>query len=212
MRIRVRSNIDEVFRQLDADLEAMQTIGAPRALNVLQGQATVVGYRKIAEVYGVGPRTIEKYASVQLASANDPTATVTVKGKGFPLGLFNPIPTPRGVSVRIKGVRHLYPGTFLATVTSGEGAHVGVFGRGAYGGKGITKRTGNIGRFVFGRGRRVKRPNKWGISELPINELYTFSPPDTFANDEVVDPMLDRIEEQAPKVFAREFAAVRRGF
>lgn len=212
MRLKTRTNVDEVFRDLDAFALEAKTVAAARALNVLEGQATVVGFRKIAELYGVGPRTTEKYASVELATATNPEATITVKGPGFPLSAFAPIVvTKRGVSVKLKGRRVLFPGTFMARMPNG---HVGVFARGAYAGKGATaiKVTGRIGRFVLGRGRRVKRANKWGSSELPINELYTSSPADTFANPEVVEAMQDRIEDQAPDVMRRELAAVRRGF
>lgn len=211
MGLALRTNIEDVFRDLDAVVRDMKTIAAARTLNVLEGQAEVVGFRKIAELYGVGPRTTEKYATVELATVTNLEATITVKGQGYPLSAFSPIPTKRGVSVKIKGQRHLYPGTFLARMPNG---HVGVFARGAYGGKGATtlRVTGRIGRFILGRGKRVIRANKWGSSELPINELYTSSPGDTFANDDVVQAMQDRVEQQAPIVMQRELAAVKRGF
>lgn len=210
MRLSVRTNVDSVLGDLDAFVEGAKTLAVARAINALEGQASVAGFRKIAEIYDVGPRTTEKYASAQLATPAHLEATITVKGLSFPLAAFRPVPTKRGVSVKIKGRRVLFPHTFMATMPSG---HVGVFARGAYGGKGATvlKATGRIGRFVLGRGRREKRPNKWGSSELPINELFTFSPGDTFANPDVIAAMQDRIEEQAGKVLEREIAAVGRG-
>lgn len=211
MRLGLRSNVDEVFKDIDAFLKTDAPLAAARTLNTLEGQATVVGFRKIAELYGVGPRTTEKYASVKLATSSDLEVEITVKGAGYPLAAFSPTQTRRGVTVKIKGRRALFHSTFLARMPNG---HVGVFARGAYGGKGATaiRVTGGLGRFVLGRGTRVKRPNKWGSSELPINELYTSSPGDTFANEDVVQAMQDRVEEQAPIVMKRELAAVRRGF
>lgn len=211
MKIIPRNNLDEVFRDLDTVVADMKSVAAVRTLNTLQEQAAVVGFRKIAEVYGVGPRTTEKYATVELASPDHPEATITVKGPGFPLIAFNARQTRAGVTAKIKGRLHLFRGAFIARMPNG---HVGVFARGSYAGKGSTtlKPTGRIGRFVLGRGRRVKRNNRWGSSELPVNELFTSSPGDTFANEDVVDAMQDRIEEQAPKVMAREIAAVRLGF
>lgn len=211
MKLAMRSNVDEVLRDLDAVILDFKTIAASRTLNTLEGQAQVAGFRKINELYGVGPRTTEQYAVVELASPSNLEATITVKGAGYPLSAFAPRQTKRGVSAKIKGVRHLFPGTFMARMPNG---HVGVFARGAYAGKGATaiRETGRIGRFVLGRGKRVRRANKWGSSELPINELYTSSPGDTFANDEVFEAMAARVEEQAPIVMARELKAVRRGF
>ena len=76
-----------------------------------------------------------------------------------------------------------------------------VFVRGGYGGKGGVKPTGqSFGRFVFGKGR------------LPINELYSFAPPDTLNNVDVRRVMDDRIEQQAPAILKRELSAVARGF
>jgi hypothetical protein len=211
MRLATRTNIEDVFKDLDGFVRDAKSLAAARTLNVLGGQASVVGFRKIAERYGVSPRITEKYASVELASPSSLEATITVKGAGYPLSAFQPIPTKRGVSVKLKGKRVLFQGTFMARMPNG---HVGVFARGAYAGKGATtlRVTGRIGRFVLGRGRRVKRANQWGSSELPINELYTFSPSDTFANDEVVEAMQDRVEAQAPIVMQRELAAIKRGF
>lgn len=209
--LKVRSNVDQCLREIDDFVDAGKKLAASRALNTLQGQATVAGFRKIAEIYGVGPRTTEKYASVELAAPGNLQATITVKGRGYPLVAFNPIPTKRGVSVKIKGQRITFPGTFLAQMPNG---HLGVFARGAYGSKSRRplQQTGSIGRFTLGRGVRVKKANKWGNTELPINELFTFSPGDTFSNEDVTDAMMDRVDEQAGPVFERELAAVRRGF
>lgn len=211
MGIKLRTNEDAFFREIDAFVLEAKTRVAARAVNTLQGQASVAGYRKIAEIYGIGVRRIEQYASVEYATPSNLTATITVKGKGFPLVAFSPIATKGGVSVKIKGRREFFPGAFLATMPNG---HVGVFARGSYGGKGRRriKQTGAFGRFILGRGDRVKSGNVWGSSELPINELYTFGPSDTFANEDVVEAMADRVDEQSPIVFERELAAVRRGF
>lgn len=209
--LRLRTNKDEVFRDLDAFVAEAKTRAGARTLNVLEGQAQVAGFRVISDRYGIGPRVLEKYATTRLATPANLEATISVKGRGFPLAEFRPIPTPAGVSAFVKGRRHLYPGTFMATMPNG---HRGVFARGAYGGKGATaiRETGRIGNFVLGRGKRVRKANKWGVTELPVNELYSSSPADMFADQDVVDAMLDRVEEQAPIVMRREIAAIKRGF
>jgi len=121
---------------------------------------------------------------------------------------FQPRQTRAGVSVSIKGRRVIIPGAFLATTKSG---HVGVFARGAYGAKSrrTLRETGSFGRFKFGRGERVKRANRWGSSELPINELFTFGPVESFSNADVTAAVQDRIEEQAAKVLERNLRFAR---
>jgi hypothetical protein len=188
LRISTRTNIDEVFRDLDAFVASAQNVAVPRALNTLRDQAQVAGLRKISEVYQIGPRTTERYLSITLASPSSPEASINVKGRGFPLSEMKPL---------IKGKRVLIPHAFMV---KRFGLHV--FARGAYGGKSKgTRPTGErFGRFVFGKGR------------LPMSELFTFGPAEMLANQDVTDAMQDRIEEQAPVIIAREISAVRRGF
>ena len=139
---------------------------------------------------------MQRYASRKDARRDDLEASITVKGRGFPLSEFRPVQTAKGVSVVIKGKRITIPHTFMVRRF---GQHV--FARGAYGGKGLRKATGEtFGRFTYGRTR------------LPINELYTFAPPDAFSNPEVVQAMDDRVEQQAAAALEREVAAVARGF
>lgn len=192
MRLAVRSNIDQVFGELDRYVDQVETVAVPRALNKLGQQAQTAGFRKVSEIYGIGPRTMEKYATLKFATAQSLEVELTVRGKGFPIYTFSPRQTRGGVSVLIKGRRFIIPHTFIARMPSG---HVGVFARGAYGGK-STKRivlTGEeFGRFAFARRR------------LPINELYTMSPPDAASNPDVTDAMDERVQEQAAKVLQQE--------
>jgi hypothetical protein len=189
MRITTKSNIEEVSAKIDQFAELVSTIVAARAANKLSDQAQTAGFRKVAEVYDVGPRVMEKYATERTATPGVPSAAIIVKGKGFPLSAFNPRQTRQGVSVRIKGRRVLIRHAFIATMPSG---HRGVFARGKYG-----------AHFQFGAGtRHVKRHGK--STELPIAELFSFAPADAFSNPAVVAAMDDRVTEQGPKVFAQE--------
>jgi hypothetical protein len=190
--MRLRTNVDEVFAKLDGFVDAVRSVAGPRAVNKLGAQAQTAGFRRISEVYGIGPRTTERYATVKVASVGAPIPefVLTLKGNGFPLADLNPTQTRKGVSVRIKGRRYLFPHAFLARMPNG---HLGVMARGAYGGKGIADATGeSIGRFVLGRSR------------LPINELRTFGPASTLREASVIDAMQSRVAEQATKVFAQE--------
>lgn len=209
MRLAVSGNEDQVLREMDAFADDAEKLALPRALNRLRDQAQVAGLRRIAEVYDIGPRTSEKYLSIKLASIAELRASITAKGAGFPLYVMAPRKTPRGISVKVKGRRFVIPGTFLATMPNG---HVGVFGRGAYAGKGGTalRETHSFGRFVFGKGRRVRKPGRRGTSELPINELYTFGPAETLSNQDVTEAMNDRVDEQYGKVIAAEIRFARR--
>jgi hypothetical protein len=192
--VSLTTNVEQVFRDMDAYVDDVLSVAAPRALNKLRDQAKTAGFRKISDLYGIGPRTMDQYESE--TSAHDTTlqATINVKGKGFPLSAFQPRQTALGVSVLIKGVRQIIAHTFLATMPNG---HVGVFARGTYGKS-----------FIFGRGQHKKTSaGKW--TELPINELYSFAPPDAFGNPQVVDAMQSRVDQQAPIVLKQEirFAA-----
>lgn len=205
VRLSTSTNADEVVRSLDAFGHAILGRAASRAVNKLADQAKTAGLREVSAIYGIGPRSFERYVTVKLAAAGEFQASIRAKGQGLPLYLFDARQTAKGVSVRIKGRRFVVPHAFIATMRSGR---VGVFARGAYGGQGITKPTGErFGRFVFGssyRGRNRAR--------LPINELYTFSPPDAFANPRVVQAMSDRVQDQLDKVMRREIAfALRSG-
>lgn len=197
MGLRARTNEDQVFADMDAFVARAQSIAMPRAINKLADQAQVAGFRAINDIYKIGPRTMEKYARIELAGPNKLEATINVKGAGFPLYAFQPRQTRQGVSVLIKGKRVLILHAFIATLPNG---HTGVFARGAYGGKSrhnIAATGHGSSGFVFGRGR------------LPINELYTLSPPDAFGNPEVTQAMNDRVEEQAAKVIAQEIRFIR---
>lgn len=212
MKLSVRTNVDQVMADLEAAFRQVTDVAVPRALNELRDQAQTAGLRKVAEIYKIGVRELAnpKYMSLKLATNRDLEASITVRGKGFPLAVFQPRQTRAGVSVQIKGRRVTIPGTFLAKMPSG---HLGVFARGAYAGKGsrVLKQTGTFGRFVFGRGVRVKRPNRWGSTELPINELFGFSPGDAFGNADVTQAMQDRVEQQVGAVLARNIKFARGG-
>ena len=198
MTLRATHNLDEVLNKLDAWTDGVFEVAAPRAINKLVDQAQVAGLRKISDIYRIGPRTFEKYASLTLAEPGALEATITVRGAGFPLYLFNPRQVKGkggGVRVTLKGRTFVIPHAFIARMKSG---HVGVFARGAYGGKGKNIATGErFGKFQFGKNR------------YSINELFTFSAPGAFSNPEVTDAMNERVFEQYGNVMAQEirFAA-----
>lgn len=186
-----KDNIDDVFDEIEAYIDKVNLIAVPRAINKVANQAQTAGLRKINDIYQIGPRTMEQYVYTTLASASDLTATINAKGAGFPLYLFSPRPTNKGVTVSIKGTRILILHAFIARMPSG---HIGVFARGAYGARATHfEATGEaFGRFAFGKSR------------LPINELYTLSPPDAFDNPDVIKAMDDQVALQMPIVLAQE--------
>lgn len=198
MKLAISTNADQVLRDIDAFAASVRR-AAVRAANDLTATAKTAALREISSIYGIGPRSFEKYVTLIPATGDDATATLRVKGRGFPLALFDPHQTKRGVSVRIKRRRILIPHAFIARMANG---HLGVFAKGAYGGKGVRRRTGSFGRFVFGYSKRRASDR----SRLPINELYTFAPPDVFANRQVLDVMVDRIEERVGTVMRRAIA------
>ena len=189
----VSANADEVFAKIDGFVSMVASKAIPRAINKLAAQAQTAGLRKVNDIYKIGPRAFEAYVQVRLAKDGGLSAEISVKGKGLPMALFQPKRIKGkggGVSVLIKGRRFMIPHAFIAKMKSGK---VGVFARGAYGGKGkITPSGESFGRFVFGRKR------------FSINELFTFSPPAAFKNPDVTDAMVARVEEQMGKVINQE--------
>ena len=190
VRMKATSNLDAVLGDLDGFVDDVVNTAAPRTLNRLRDQAKTAGFRKLAELYDVGPRTMDKYASVTFASPSDLQASINVKGKGFPLYVFAPRQTKTGVSLKIKGKRVVIPHTFLAKMPNG---HIGVFARGAYG-----------ARFRVSKGGKDTRVRRGRWTELPIRELFTFGPAKAFGNPDVVDAMQARADEQAAKLLKQE--------
>jgi hypothetical protein len=190
VNLRARTNEAEVVSGFEAFVAAITNVAAPRALNKLNDQGQTAAFRKAADVYRIPVRKLAQYASVKPARPGDLRVELTVKGNGFPLIDLGARQTKRGVSVPIKGRRQVFPGTFIARMPNG---HVGVFARGAYGGKGVIRASGGaIGRFVLGRDR------------LPINQLYTFSPAEMARNEATRNAYDARVAEQSSKVLAQE--------
>lgn len=203
IRLSATSNVDDVMAKLDAFASSVTQVAMPRAINKLIAQAQVAGLRAINTEYRIGPRAFEKYVRTTLVTGTRLEALITVRGQGLPLQLFNPRtigkPGRRGGGVRVtlKGRTFLIPHAFIKTMKSG---HVGVFARGAYGGKGKQDFTGErFGRFQFGKRR------------YSINELFTFAPPGAFSNPIVTEAMFERMREQSQKVIAQEIRFASRG-
>lgn len=207
MAVRVLSNVDEVFDKLDGWANTIRNVAMPRAVNKLIDQARTAGFRKVNDIYRIGSRTFEKFANVELAKDGGFTASITVKGAGFPLYLFNPrmvYGRGGGVRVTLKGrsvfIQHAFFKSQRGRPIGMKSGHVGVFARGAYGGKGKQTFTGEtFGKFRFGKQR------------FSINELFTFSAPGAFSNPEVTQAMNDRVAEQQAKVISAEIRFATKG-
>lgn len=203
IRLSATSNINDVLAKLDAFASGVSAVAMPRALNKLIGQAQVAGLRAINAEYKIGPRAFERYARIEYVRGTLLEASIAVRGSGLPLQLFNARRIGRegvrggGVRVTLKGRTFLIPHAFIKTMRSG---HVGVFARGAYGGKGRQTFTGEkFGRFQFGRQR------------FSINELFTFAPPGAFSNPIVTEAMNERMRQQSGKVIQQEIRFAARG-
>lgn len=216
MRIGIRSNVDEVLKDLDKLMAEIETVAVPRALEKLGNQAATKGVSEAAKVYRIKVSDVRPYVEVVVDRVSHEVSVVT-KGKGFPLRVFNPQPTSTGIRFTVKGHQIEIPHAFFIRKLNN------VFARGRYGQGGpeqararrgarklqldrglntsLFRSTGEqFGRFAFGRGR------------FPIALLRSSSPPDAMNSDEVVDAMQARVDEQAAKVLKQEIAAVRRGF
>lgn len=217
MRVAVSTNLDDAFSQLERGVNAALAVALPRALNKLGDQAKVAGLRKITEVYRIRRSDLVPYFDVRVARPGAVESAIVAKGKGFPLRLFNPVKTDRGIRVTVKGKSFEIPHAFFANL----GIGLQVFARGTYNGNrtagaytpgrrkaGLGKATGRspyvptgerFGKFNFGRLR------------FPITLLRTMSPPDALSNPEVNRAMMDRVEEQTAKVLKQEIRFASRG-
>jgi len=215
MRLSVQVDTLGAERRLD-DATAAILLASTRTANRLLERAQTAGFREVDRIYGIGPRAYEKYVTVSLARDGELEARITVRGSGLPMYHFQPRQTKRGVTVRIKGKRVLIPHAFLGRMRSG---HVGVFARGAYGGKGTKalKLSGeSFGRFQFIKGSRKaqgRRRDGRGVRRtgLPVNELYTFAAPDALANDQVQDVMHETILDNIDKEMRSQLNFALRG-
>ena len=193
----ITTNAAEVARDLDAYVDGILERAVPRALNTLRQQAKVEGVREAARVYGMRSSDIDVSWREDPATRAVLEARINAKGAGFPLSLFKPVRTAKGVSVLIRGRRVTIPHSFMVPGRFGKR----VFARGAYGALRRGTPTGEtFGRFVFSKSRH------------PINQLYTFGPPETLANEIVQAAMNARLDEQMGPVIAREIRAAARGF
>ncbi len=210
MGLKLKHNGVQVLQALDAYAHAITEVAAPRAANDLRDQAKTVGLREIARIYGIGPRRFEPFVEVRGATTQTPEASLTVKGKGLPMYLFKPrVVRGRngGIRITLKGRSVFIPHAFIAKIKNASErdpeakAKIGVFARGAYGGRGRQEFTGERfgGRFHFGRKR------------LTINELFTFSRPTAFANPEVTAAMNKRVQEKMAAVFESQIRFATRG-
>lgn len=202
MQLDIRTNVEDVLRELDGFVEEVARVAVPRALNKLAKQVEVVAVRLIAEEYGVGAAQMRKYLRLALSSGPDVPARLIARGKGFPLVLFHPRGGRRrdkGVTVRIKGRNVLIPHAFILALGGGDRQ---VFARGSY-----TAREG--GRFEP-TGERMGR-FRYGRRRFPISLLRTFGPPEAIRNRRVVDGMVARAKEQAAKVLTQEIRFASRG-
>lgn len=196
MRLKFKDNADKVERDLDRLLEGALKARV-RAINAVLPGVQRAGFAEIASVYQVKSSTMSKYASTQLAGQGSDEASITVKGKGFSLSEFNPRKGAKGVTVTIKGRDVLFPHSFMVPSRFGRN----VFARGAYGGKGVSRPSGeSFGRFHY------------SIPRLPINKFYSFAPPDAFSNERVVAAMDAEAEARLAKQMERELASIARGF
>lgn len=203
MKLRLTDNLARVEADLDAFAASIRDVALPRALNTLRDQAEVAGLREIKDVYQIPSITMRAFLTDKQATAGDPEASITAKGRGFPMSVFKPVQTAKGVQVTVKGRSFVIPHSFMVAKF---GQHV--FARGSYGGKyGGTPTGERFGRFVY-----VKGESKGRRHGLPIAELYSFAPPDCLANAGVTAAMDDRVAAQAAAVLAREISAARRGF
>jgi hypothetical protein len=160
------------------------------ALNRTAQQAKTHASALVRERYNIRKGDLDKGIKPgKRATAQSLTASVKASGRRTPLidfGARGTMPARRktvGVSVEVvKGRRLNVAGSFLAIMKSG---HRGVFV------KSMRKPL-----------RREKRPNKWGSTQLPIDELTGPSVPQMFYSQKVFGKLKQFVRDALPKNMA----------
>jgi hypothetical protein len=224
MRLKTKTNIDEVYAKLDAWGDAIRDKAAELALNRLGDRGEVAGKRAIRQIYGLTIEALKKYMTVEPANSSNLEFKIVATGVGFPLSLFIVGSIPKNgrgpVRVRVKGRTFIAPHAFMF---NGQ-----VYARGSYGGSTsptASQRSGQRGRRkrplsatgrpldLSGRDRMNRLEDsifeptgeRWGRfafgrNRFPITLLRTTSPPKALMNTDVVDAINERIAEQTPSV------------
>lgn len=201
-------NIDDYLRKtgrLAGSLSKSQVDTVlSRTINRTLNTGRTAGVRDIRKEYpGVTQRDLEgkpkgggKGTKMFVSNATKAKLTGSLNATGTPMSLraFKPRQVRRGVTVRIKGTRVLFPHSFLIKKFGNT-----VFSRGNY-------RTG--GGFDY-RNKRVN--TKKGSSDLPITTRVTVSQGVMFYNPSVMSKTLKRINEIFPKRFEHEISYILSG-
>lgn len=162
-----------------------------RALNHTISKAKTATAQQIRKVYGARSSDVKKALKIHRANSRDHAATLIARGRPLPLRAFSPRQTKKGVSIKIKGKRHIIHKAFRATMASG---HEGVFARGDY----------SKGKFLF----RYKRVRSRG-HDLPITKLSTTSVPRAMMQRVILDHLNTKIQQDLPTRLAHELSRAR---
>lgn len=129
MDYRVKSNIDQVVRDLRAVNSKVIDKAVVRTLNRVIASCKSAGVKAIAKETGIKQKTVRPKIDIEKANFLRQEAHAVPMGRPFRLVHFNAVQTAAGVSANAWGVKRVYPHTFLADVAAGTGRTQGVFVR-----------------------------------------------------------------------------------
>ncbi len=126
---KVKSNIDEVVRDLRAVNSKVIDKAVVRTLNRVITSCKSVGVKAIAKETGLKQKTVRPKVELEKANFLKQEAHAVPSGRPFRLIHFNARQTAAGVSANAWAVKRVYPHTFIADVAAGSGRTEGVFVR-----------------------------------------------------------------------------------
>lgn len=182
INISVKSDLDQLYRQIADDTKNVKEQATVRALNKLAAQIVTAASKNIRDVgYGLKASDIKETLKIIRATSANLTVKVVATGRPIPMIKYGARQVRDGVSVNILNGRKVIAGAFIATMPNG---HTGVF--------------------VRQPGAKHKKVNKASWHALPIRELYGPAVPDALANAKVQEAIEQLIESKFDDIFTHE--------
>lgn len=186
--INTKKAIKELDKQYQDLSDRERRAAMARAMNraITSGRANSA--KQARKQYNIKSSDVKKTMAIKRATSSSPReAQLISTGSTLPINSFRPSKTKKGVTVKIKNTRKLFPGAFFAVMKSG---HKGIFARAQYKGNKLTTRR--------------TRVNRYPLNDLPITEVKTLSVPNAIANKQVLFPLSSLIQQKFIGEYAYE--------
>lgn len=197
MQVSVKSNVDKVIRQMQADAREVSDVAVPRALNRVIEMARTQSARDLRQD-GYAIKASEWKAAVKVETASRGKRGVRMRVPRVTKSLmeFSPTESKAGVSVKIHGQRKLIKGAFIGQLQNGR---LGVY---------IEDKT--AGKTILRRAKQYKRGTTGGWMAYPVRKLYGPSLGGMFVNEKVQATLRRFVDEKFEERLRHEVKRITR--